>query len=105
MPTTITTDHDLDELRRVANRLYRRRPCVSRVSCIAAERERKLTQEERCRFPQWEQRPYDNLDPLRMCTACLRFWLIERAARLEEEPPGIVTEEREEERPKLPQKG
>ncbi len=105
MPTvTITTDPALDELRRASNLLYRRRPCQQRINCLAREKDRKLTQDERCQFPHWEERPYETYHPDRMCRSCQAYWFAEVAARLYDEPePGVIVDE--EARPKLPQKG
>ena len=106
MPTvTIAQDADLDELRRASSKLYRRRPCQQRINCLAREKDRKLTQDERCQFPEWQERPYETFDVNRMCRSCQAFWFAEVAARLYDEPPGIIVGEGQEERPKLPQKG
>lgn len=100
MSTTIRRDDDVDELRAVANRLYRRRPCRQRVNCLAAERERSLLPMERHCFG-WSVRPYEGYDLTRMCDACVAFWHAEMSARTVER----LALAEEGERPRLPQKG
>lgn len=97
--TPATQADEIEALRRAASRLYQRRPCRGRASCLARERER-LAPEERVKFPAWECRPYHAYDVLRLCDACLAFWHAENAARIHEAQRAAEDDGRP-----LPQKG